>query len=314
MVDDGVPQGIVFDIQRFAVHDGPGLRTSVFLKGCALRCHWCQNPEGMNLRIDLWYFEKKCIRCYQCLAVCPEDALSKSADEQGGIVIDRKRCTRCGKCVDICPTRALVFDGKSMTVAEVIEVVRRDRTFYEVSGGGVTLSGGDPLIQHAFAREILTACRREGLHTAVETCLFADPGVVRSMFEAVELWIVDVKLFDPDLHRRHTGEENGRIFSNLEMLATERKTILVRIPLIPGITADAANLRSIARRIAGMHSGQGSRLPVELINYNPLAQDKYRLMGRTYPLGSQTPPFSDAQLSDFRDVLREEGIHVVEES
>ena len=132
--------GLVFDIQRFAVHDGPGLRTSVFLKGCSLRCPWCQNPEGLELRLRLWWFQKKCIRCHECLSACPHGALSSPAGGSGEIRIDRERCTLCGRCVEICPTRALVFDGMEMTATEVVEQVLRDRLFYEVSGGGVTLT------------------------------------------------------------------------------------------------------------------------------------------------------------------------------
>lgn len=302
--------GLVFDLQRFAVHDGPGLRTSVFLKGCDLRCPWCQNPEGLQLRTQLWYFEKKCIRCLRCLAACPRGALSQDSAQRGAIRIDRERCDLCGKCVEVCPARALVFDSRRMSAAEVMEVVRRDRVFYAASGGGVTLSGGDPLVQHGFALELLEASRREGLHTVVESCLYAEQAIVSSLDEAVDLWIVDMKLRDPEAHRRCTGADNAVILANLEMLAAQRKSLLVRIPLIPGLTALEENLRRIAVFLKGLKTEP----PVELLNYNPLAEDKYRLLGLPSPAGAGVGPFSEERLAEFRGLLRQEGIQVVAES
>jgi pyruvate formate lyase activating enzyme len=297
--------GVIFDIKRFSLHDGPGIRTAVFLKGCPLSCLWCQNPEGIAGSVRLWYFDKKCIRCGTCVASCPAGALSTRGNEDLRILIDEARCTRCGTCAELCPTNALAFDGKTMTSGAVVREVLKDREFFETSGGGVTLTGGEPLAQPEFSLEILGECGRHGLHTAIETSLQADAGVVERFSGEVDLFIADLKLMDPDAHTRYTGAGNGLVLRNFRRLAKNGCGLLVRVPLIQGVTATAKNLRAVARYIRSVRAG----IPIELINYNPLARSKYRNMGILVGLEDGLRPFTDGEIEEFNMIIAAEGVH-----
>ncbi|TFG58551.1 MAG: glycyl-radical enzyme activating protein, partial [Spirochaetales bacterium] len=244
-------QGVVFDIKRFAIHDGPGIRTSVFLKGCPLNCLWCQNPEGLSRGATLWYSSSQCIRCGDCLAVCPEKALSANPDSSRYIHIDRDLCTNCGACVRVCPSTALSFVGKKMEHGEVVEELLKDRTFYKSSGGGVTLTGGEPFAQVAFSRAILEEIRGYDIHTAVETCLLTDKKDIELLLPFVDLFLVDLKVFDPAEHIEYTGVSNDLIKENFLWLARSHGAVVVRIPIIPGFTDMEENLRAIGSYVAG---------------------------------------------------------------
>jgi pyruvate formate lyase activating enzyme len=296
--------GIVFDIKRFAVHDGPGIRTSVFLKGCPLKCIWCQNPEGNAGDSELWYFENKCVHCYACIGACPEQALEKSGDDIQSIVIDRAKCRLLGACVDACPSGALSFVGREMSDDDVAAEVLKDRTFYETSGGGVTLTGGDPCMQAEFSKAILEKCRALSIHTVVQSCLHADNARVMALSPFVDLFIADLKFFDSALHAEHTGASNEIIRKNFEALAAAGANLLVRIPLIPGYTATEENLSALADYVRETRED----IPVELINYNPLCKSKYERLGRTYPLASETDIYTDAQMSGFKELIRNRGV------
>jgi pyruvate formate lyase activating enzyme len=336
-------QGLIFDIKRFAVHDGPGIRTTVFLKGCPLSCPWCQNPEGIKPVVNLWYFENKCIRCHHCIPSCPQGALS--ANPNGGegssphIRIDRARCTLNGSCVQACPTEALAFDSRWMSVERVMEEVRKDRLFYVVSreegrggeaggdsgqgsagnsagssaAGGVTLSGGDPIHQHRFAIALLQACRDEGIDTAVETCLFASRRVLEAFIPVTSRFLVDIKLWDDEEHAWQVGRSNQPILRNFDLLVEAGfdgdagRELTVRIPLIPGVTDSSENIRAIARFVRS----RSARIPIELINFNPLAADKYRILGRDYAFASQTEPLPEARIAELEAVAREAGARVL---
>lgn len=301
-------QGIVFDIKRFAVHDGPGIRTTVFTKGCPLRCAWCQNPEGMEPEVRLWYFESKCIRCNSCIEACPQKALSEGHEDGPHIRIDYGLCTKCGVCVGICPASALAFDSKKMSAEEVLEEIEKDRLFYDVSGGGVTLSGGDPLYQHKFNLDILKKCRERGIHTAVETCLYANKRIIKTFARVVDLFIVDIKLYHPLIHERYTGYDNAVIKRNFEFLAKIAGSIHVRIPLVPEVTAVEENIRDIARYVRSVRED----IPIELINFNPLAANKYRIVDVPYPFARYTNPFDDDTMARFNAIITEEGASVAE--
>ena len=292
-------QGIVFDIQRFSIHDGPGIRTTVFLKGCRLRCQWCQNPEGLGTQSELVWWGGKCIRCGKCIPACPEGALSLGAD---GIAINRRACVLCGACVDVCPEEALTIVGREMSVAEVAGLVERDRIFYETSGGGVTLSGGDPTVQAEFSGALLKECRARGINTAVETGMFCDWQALELMLPHTDLFLLDLKIMDPVDHRRFTGQDNTLIKQNFERLCREGVRRIARIALIPDITATESNVRAIAQYVLSVDR----TVPIELLNFNPLCKSKYEKLGREYPLSS-VKMISDEQMDSFRRIVRDTG-------
>jgi pyruvate formate lyase activating enzyme len=300
--------GNMIDIKKFTVHDGPGIRSTVFLKGCPLRCVWCHNPEGIDSKINLWYFEKKCIGCHRCVAACKNHALAVGSGNPH-IIIDREECTNAGFCVEACPTTALCFDGKTVSHQEVVEALIEDKPFYDKSGGGITLSGGDPLLQYEFSLEILKDCKKHKIHTAIETCMYAKEEIFEKFLDYVDLFIVDLKIFNSILHKEYTGVENELIKSNFEFLASKREHILVRIPLIPGITATKENIGGIAAFVHGVNS----RIPIELMNFNPLGENKYRLMGKTHGLLHGMKPLPEAELDELYQTIIDKGVEIIRE-
>ncbi len=301
--------GTIIDIRRFTLHDGHGIRSTLFLKGCGLRCAWCQNPEGIDTAVGLWYLAKQCIRCGLCEASCPVDAIGLHADEDPFVRIDRGLCTRCGACVAACPTTALSFDGSRVSAEEAAAALLRDVEFYRQSGGGITISGGDPLVQHAFAREVLGLCKRSGVHTAIETCLFGDWEVLERFIPLTDLFIIDLKIANSALHAEYTGRPNDLILDNYARLARAGVELLTRMPLIPGITATEANVRALASIVR--ETNPGGR--VELINFNPLAINKYSLMNRGKEFFNGMAPLPDGEVEALRALFEAEGLAVVRE-
>ncbi len=302
--------GTIIDIKRFTLHDGDGIRSTLFLKGCPLRCAWCQNPEGLETRLNLWYLENQCVRCRACQTVCPQDALRVGEAEEGPFVrIERAKCTRCGICVETCPTTALTFDGSRISAEEAAEVLLRDAEFYRRSGGGVTISGGDPLLQHEFALEVLERCVRSGVSTAIETCLLGDREVLERFIPLVGLFIVDLKIDDSAMHREYTHQGNEKIKENYSLLAKRGVRLLTRIPMIPAISATETNVRAIARFIASVKGGAD----VELMNFNPLAVNKYELMNRSTEFFEGMRPLGEMELEELRRILEAEGLHAIRE-
>lgn len=294
-------KGKIFDIKRFAIHDGPGIRTTVFTKGCPLDCLWCHNPEGKSEDFNLWYLRNKCIRCNQCIKVCPENALMFNKEV---ILIDREKCSLCGRCVEICPAKALTFDAKIMSLKEVIKEVKKDALFYKTSGGGVTISGGDPFNkQYLYNIEILKMCKEEGFHTAIETCLYGQEKLLELFIPWVDLFIFDLKIFDTELHKQYTGVDNYKIIRNFELLSAKGVNILVRIPLIPGYTAKKDNIRKIVTYIRKINK----EIPVELINFNPLSANKYLAGDICYKLDLNMEPYSDKELKEFKKIITSAG-------
>lgn len=279
--------GLVFDIKRFSIHDGPGIRTTVFLKGCPLHCPWCHNPESQDSKPDVMLRPGRCIACEACIEACPEHAIC--TDEGGTVVTDRSLCVRCGSCTEVCYAEARERIGEERSVVEVMETVRSDLSFYDESGGGVTLSGGEPLMQKAFAAELLMACRGLGIHTAVDT----SGAVSWNAFEAVrantDLFLYDLKHMDLDVHRDATGAGNRRILRNLEKLSTLGHAINLRFAVIPGFNDDEENVRRTGEFAAGLPK----RHPVSILPYHSAAADKYKRMDQSYTLGGITPPGED---------------------
>jgi pyruvate formate lyase activating enzyme len=273
-------EGIIFNIKRFSVHDGPGIRTSIFLKGCPLNCAWCHNPEGISRTNSIWYNRNICIACGECVKACPENALTLDTRRLNMIVVDRSLCKLNGDCVSVCPTGAISFTGSIVTVSEVLAEIRKDTVFYESSGGGVTLTGGEPLFQLGFCLGILKACKEENFDTAVESCLLCEEDVLRAAAEYTDHFLADLKIFDTNEHRRHTGSGNERILKNIVLLNELGKDITVRVPLIKGFTASDENRRSIEEFVKKINPG----IPVEYLDFNPLTRSKYQKLDLPFDL------------------------------
>ena len=263
----------VTNIQRFSLNDGPGIRTTVFLQGCNMRCTWCHNPETLSMQPVLMFYPNKCIGCGCCFAVCENGA---HAMRQGRHVIDRKACSAvsCGKCVKACTSQALAFSARRMTVEDVMREVRQDKLYYSHSGGGVTLSGGECMLYPEFVAELTAACHEEGIPVAVETNLSLPWEGIRDALAGVDLVMFDVKLADDEQHRRFTGISNRQILEHIARLDELGVPLLARTPLIPGATDTQENLRAISVLLAGLKN----LTAYELLNFNPLGASKYDAM------------------------------------
>ena len=296
------PTGRVFDVRRFSTHDGDGIRTTVFFKGCPLRCLWCHNPEGIDFdRRPVW-FAGKCIRCGRCAGAAKRGG---AALTEAGVVLRPEAGEDWDAVLDACPTGALRWDSRDVTADALFEELRRDMPFF-AHGGGVTLSGGDPLAQPEFAAALLARCREAGIHTAIETELCAPRSSTEAVLPLCDLIYADLKLLDPDLHARYTGADNRVILERFRALLGGElaERVIVRTPLIPGITATEENIMAIGRFIGGLYPG----VRWELLNYNPLAAAKYPVLGRRYGLPEDLRRFSAEQMAAFRRTARDSGV------
>ena len=274
--------GLILHLQRLSTEDGPGIRTTVFFKGCPLRCEWCHNPESFLAHSQVQWLENHCIGCHTCLKVCPKGCLT---DSGGGINIDRLVCDGCGACAAECPANAMECLGREIGVEELLSELIKDRAYYEKSGGGVTLSGGEPTAQPAFAEELLKRLKGAGIATALDTCGVCAPLVLERMLPWVDLVLYDLKLRDATLHQQYTGQENGLILDNLRRTAAAGKTIWIRTPLIPGATDQRENILAIGGLIASELDRVVERW--ELCAFNNLCRDKYRRLGMEWAYSSR---------------------------
>ena len=292
----------MFDIRRFSIHDGPGIRTTAFLKGCPLRCWWCHNPEGLSAAPEVVWRAERCTRCGTCITTCPEEALSWAGDTPR---LDQTRCTLCGECADQCYAEAREVLGRTMTADQVLAELERDRAFYDESGGGVTFSGGEPLAQPEFLLELLRGCREREMHTAVDTCGHAPWETVDRIRPLVSLFLYDLKLLDDDRHRSYTGVSNSMGLENLKALAAAGHDIVLRVPLIPGVNDDEDSLRQMGTFVA--HLVRPPR--VVILPYHALGATKYARLGREYRMG-EIPPPTDGRVASAAHALRGFGLQV----
>jgi len=292
-------EGVLFNIQRYSLHDGPGIRTIPFFKGCPLSCKWCSNPESQRPQPELIFKKSDCIRCGKCIEACKQQALSVS----NAFFIDRERCIQCGKCTQVCPTQALEMKGKRMTVADVMRELQKEENLYRRSGGGITLSGGEPLAQPDFSRELLKACKEKGWHTAIETTGFTTPEVIADVFPYVDLALTDIKAINPAVHLANTGIENSQILENLLRISFLTKTI-VRIPVIPGVNDNPEEIHNIA----GFARLMSNVDTLHLLPYHSFGENKYGLLGRIYPMG-EADSIAESKMELLKREVESSGFH-----
>ncbi len=267
-------KALIFDIKRYAIHDGPGIRTSIFFKGCPLRCWWCHNPEGQEFYPEMMYYESRCIICGTCVEVCPQKAVSIVNEK---VVTNRQLCDNCGICVEHCPTGAREMAGKWYTIQELLEEIEKDRPFYDESGGGVTVSGGEPLMQHEFVVRFLEELKCKGIHTAVDTSGYASKEVMKEVCRFTDLFLYDLKIMDPKKHLLYTEVRNDLILSNLKLLDDLGARIWVRFPLIPGVNDDEASIRAMGEFVSTFRNVE----QLNVLPYHPLGVSKAERLDKT---------------------------------
>jgi len=286
--------GIIFDIRRYAIHDGPGIRTAVFFKGCPLACWWCHNPEGQSSQPQLIFRSNRCQRSIACLEVCPRGAISWV----DGPITDWQICDDCGKCVEVCYAGAREMVGRIVSVDRVMAEVERDMPFYDQSGGGVTFTGGEPMFQIEFLQEALLACKNQGIHTTVDTSGHVSLEGFKIINPLVNLFLYDLKLIDETKHKQYTSVSNQTILDNLQMLSSTKAHIIVRIPLIPGVNDDDENIELSASFLAGLPYLDG----VELMPYHEIGLAKYQALGLKYKL-ENTQPATKQRIEEIENIL-----------
>lgn len=295
--------GMIFDIRRFSIHDGAGIRTTIFLKGCNLACVWCQNPEGISVLKRPLYFKNKCIQCGICCGMAKQGGIQQS-NEQLALNIDAKE--DWDAIIDACPTGALAWDSQEMDVNEVVNEVMKDEIFFKY-GGGITISGGEPLMQPEFVLSLLKEFKERGVHTAVETALHVPLAALKQVLPYLDLIFADMKLFDSEKHLQYVGKGNERIKQNIKFLlnSNKRDAVIIRTPMIPGLTATIQNIAQISQYISSIYPDAS----YEILNYNPLAEGKYPLLNMIYYYKNNPKQYSPEAMEEFAAIARSNGVH-----
>lgn len=295
----------IFNIQSYSIHDGPGIRVTVFIKGCPLQCIWCANPESNLVKPQLMTYQSKCTGCGRCIFACPRRAISLAADN-GKVyaVTDRKVCRDCGECVPACPADAREIAGKEMTVREVLGIILKEKLFLEASGGGMTLSGGEALMHPEFAEALFFASQQEGLHTAVESCGFAGRETIDRVFKYVNLALLDIKHMDSSVHKELTGVSNEPILENIRYVYhVLKKEVTIRIPVIPGYNDSTENISATAKFV---HDELGPDVGINLLPYHRMGESKKLSLGKTADLFIMVP--ADEQMQGLKTLVNAYGI------
>lgn len=278
------PEGTIFDLKKFAIHDGPGIRSTVFFKGCPLNCRWCHNPEGLSAAPEVMIFAQRCLAdCSECLALCPEKALRKDKE---GIVLKRDLCNACGLCTAACPSEALQMAGRKVSVEQIMNELAKDAIFYRTANGGITFSGGEPLAQIDFLHELLLSSKKQGWHTSVDTCGYAPFASFLKIMPLVDLFLYDLKMIDPAKHLHLTGMNNHLILENLAKLSHSANSLAIRIPLIPGSNDSETDIKQLADFCASLPRAH----PVHLLPYHPGGSGKRKRLDQSEPLPGTRPP------------------------
>ena len=294
-------EGLVFDIQRFSIHDGPGIRTIVFLNGCPLSCKWCSNPESQILKPVIMYQSMNCMHCGRCVAACKKNAIS--FENEG--FINREICTACGECVNVCPASALTLKGRKMTVEQVIKELKKDAINYRRSGGGITLSGGEPLVQSDFSKELLKAAKAQGWHTAIETTGYANKKIIEEVFPYIDLALMDIKNINSSIHKEYTGVTNEIILENAKRISEITNTV-VRVPVIPEFNSSKERILEICNFVKTLNDVK----TIHLLPYHTYGQNKYELLGRDY-LMKQTISLSEDEIHRLKELVEGQNINCI---
>lgn len=294
--------GRIFDVKQYALHDGPGIRTTVFLKGCPLSCWWCHNPEGIDPEAQIVYRSRRCIGCGECVAACSHDALSLTAD---GVAKDDQKCQIIGTCAEICPTEAWELVGDVVTAEKILEIVKKDLPFYKQSNGGVTFSGGEPLMQPEFLSTCLMLCGQEGIHRVVDTSGYAEKSILEIISKETDLFLYDLKFMDSEKHKLYTGVSNQQILANLKYLARSGANVIVRFPLIPGLNDDDQNIDLVGMFLRVLPEIK----MVHMLPYHGYQERKYALLDTQYRV-KEIPRLTPEKLNQAKERLEDFGLSV----
>jgi len=292
-------KGIIFDIQKFSVHDGPGVRTIVFLKGCPLSCRWCCNPESQRREPQVMFISQNCIGCKRCFDACSEGAIDFNLPNR----VNQDKCTKCGKCVEACYCEALNMAGTVKSVEQILLELNKDSIMYRRSGGGITLSGGEALAQPEFAEQLLKGCKAKGWHTAIETSAFTSIDTLRRVLPWLDLFMMDIKHMDPDKHKEYVGQKNLIILRNAKIIAQSGIPLIIRIPIISGFNDNEKNINDTATFVRSLKNVK----EVHLLPYHRLGQNKYEYLGYKYKMPQLKPP-SKKDMEHIKKIIETQGL------